>query len=199
MSASKTLFHRTGKLISPEELFNAAHQYAEKSLRTKGSITPTLFGVTPTGYFIHYGEPFRNSDEKARFATSCSLLLLVTGARHCMLAVEGWMTQAQAGRPPQTPPSKSQDRVEVVIFCAEGSKEPDTKERNVRMTIYSILRTTKGAFEGFGENVLPENLQLGGLFANLLLPYPPVRIAKQVIQAARAVLDQMGVAVPEIG
>jgi hypothetical protein len=188
MVPTQTLFHATGRLTTPRELFGDAKAFAENCLRARGSIASTLFAANHRGKLVFSSAPFSNDASKDHFATVCSLLLLATQARHYVLVMETWVTLGAPGKLPHNPPSQSPDRIETAVFSAET-------EGGATMTMLPFCRSIDGAFEGFGTDIAPPGVQIMGRFTNLL-PRKK-RFTTGDIEAARSLLERMGVAIPD--
>jgi hypothetical protein len=188
MTSTQTLFHATGRLTTPRELFSEARAFAENSLRARGSIVPTLFGASHWGKLVFCAAPFSGDASKDHFAIARSLLLLATESWHCVLVMETWTTLGSPGKLPRNPPSRSPDRIETAVFSTETGG-------GAAMTMLPIRRKADGAFEVFGSDIAPPGVQIMGRFTNLL-PRKK-RFTAGDIEVARSMLACMGVAVPD--
>jgi hypothetical protein len=164
-------------------LVEEARAFAERCLRTRGSVPPTMMAITPRGLLIYGPDLMSDENEKDAYALECRLLLVASQATVYMMVLESWMSDAVGGKIPPGPPSKSPRRREVVTICGESRKER-------RFVIHPIRRTLLGEFTGLGEDTTPAGVEALGRFASLL---PPKPVRSQDARKAQLALEAMGV------
>jgi hypothetical protein len=167
------------------ELVAEASAYADAALRATGSVRPTMLALTPRGVLAHDPDQLANEDDKDRFATECRLLLVATGATASVMVLESWMVGCVGGGIPDTPPSESPRRIEVVTISGEARTER-------RFLMLPIRRTTLGLYAGLGEDTAPPGLDAQGRFSGMIGRKKPRR---RDADAARAALSALGVTI----
>jgi hypothetical protein len=116
-----------------------ARALADRCLRVRGSVPPTLMAITPRGLLVYGPDSTADENEKEAFALECRLLVVAGQAVVCAMILEAWMTDVVNGKIPARPPSASPHRKEVVMICAESRKAQ-------RSVILPIRRTPPGRF-----------------------------------------------------
>jgi hypothetical protein len=168
-----------------DRLLEQAADYSRQMMSSAGSVPPTLMALTPDGFLMFVPKKLHGEAQKDKFANAARLIATGYEAVAVALILESWATIAR--RPgqaiPNTPPSQSPDREEVVFVVAETRQA-------CRQRFLFIQRNSSGNFIGFGTSLLPEFDELQGRFAGLMPPKIP---SKSDSLMARTLLQAMGV------
>lgn len=174
-----------------EALLAQGRHYAEHMMGSHGSVPPTLMALTEEGFMMFVPNSIANEKAKDQFANAGRLLAVGYKATAVAMILESWATFAT--RPgqvlPQTPPSQSPNREEVVVIMGE------TRDSRGQQFLF-IQRNSAGNFTGFGTSLLPQFDDLQGRFAQMM---PPKEPGEKDALMARTLLGAMGIQVRNEG
>jgi hypothetical protein len=171
------------RIVSLPALIAKARAHTEACLREHGRVMPTLLAPIGSELIIHVAEQSDTEEDKDRFVLECRLLLVASEAKLCAMVLESWITMAHAHKLPDSPPSVSPDRREVITVSAESRTEKG-------FLIFPIQRTSLGIFRELGDNTAPAGITTSGRFAQVLPPKVP---GARVARMARLSLERMGI------
>lgn len=174
-----------------QSLLAQARHYATHMMKSCGSVPPTLMALTPDGFIMLVPDSVANEKAKDQFANAGRLLAVGYKATAVAMILESWATFAtRPGQPlPDTPPSQSPNREEVVVIMGE------THDSRGQHFLF-IQRNSAGKFTGFGTSVVPQFDRLEGRFAQMM---PPKEPSQNEALMARSLLTAMGIAVTNAG
>lgn len=151
-------------------------------MRKFGNVPPMLIAATPKGFLNYVPEHLEDEKAKDKFINTSRFIITGYQATAAVMILESWMTVGGTdGSRPDSPPSESFEREEVVILAAESFEGHRTE-------ILPIVRSDSGKFFGFGDARKMDKMQ--GRFAELL---PPKPVEPAMSMMARQSLAVMGI------